>query len=87
MRLTQVTVVIDQYNLVQEMRWCTVHHGPNGTEEGGPSLVVETDDNTCLGQVHSKLMVVTPCGSKISHIIIVIPKVQQKSTIPMLESK
>ena len=68
MEPTQVAVVVDQYNLMQEVGWGAVDHTPDGPEEGRPRLVVETDDNTRLWQTPSELTVLTPSDNMWPHI-------------------
>ena len=45
------------------MRRRAIDDGPNGTEESRPGLIVETDDDACLGQIGRELAVLTPSGN------------------------
>ena len=40
-----VGLVVDQDNLSHQIDWGAVYHRVDGAEQGGPSFVVETDDD------------------------------------------
>lgn len=43
--------VIHEDDLQEDVLWRPVEDGVDGAEEDGPGLVMETHDDTCLGQI------------------------------------
>lgn len=52
--------VVHQQNLLQVLFGCRVQHAVHGAQERGPSLVMETDNNTGRGQRLTVLLPKTP---------------------------
>ena len=60
-----VAEVVHEDDLVHEVRWRPVEHGPDGADEGRPRLVGEDDDDAGGGQV---LLVVHALAARVPRV-------------------
>lgn len=78
-QLAQFTVVVHQYDLMEQVVWCAIQHTVNSPQEGRECLIEETDHYAGRRQSHGIDPVSAPVGNSV--YVMIYSRIMPDSTL------